>query len=329
MTLLRGQALAIFDIGSNAVRLTGYRLDDDGPTQILKKRELCEMGRPHDRPDYLYPEGVARAQKTITHYCDLIRDAKFGFSGVVAVATEAVRSARDGQDFVRHVQNTNGLQVRILSEQEEGILGAAGVLRDIPDADGIVADLGGGSLQLTRVHSGRTHETKSFPLGGLRLFGARNELDTYIDQHLKNLPAPLAQTDTLYVIGSWRGFAELYQQRRGVHDRDLRGVEMEPDMISALVDWLFSEPPHVMQDILMNDYGFEKSRAELMPYGGHLLRRVIDLVAAKIVIVSSSGVRDGILQAVIDGEMALDPLPQPPNLKPAAKVPVATPKQTT
>lgn len=310
MRLMPGQAVAIFDIGSNAVRLTGYRLNADGRTeQILKKRELCEMARPHDRAHYLYPPGVAWAHKTIAQYCDLVRDPKFAFTGVVAVATEAVRRALDGPDFTAKVRNDTGLNIHVLSENEEGIFGARGVLRDIPDADGLVADLGGGSMQLTRVQEGQTFDTQSFPLGGLRLLGARDHLHDYIEAHLRDLIKSLHSARTLYVVGSWRAFADLYQQRAGIRERNLHGVIMSPDRVAALTDWLFHDSPDVLQKILTDDYGFESSRAELLPLGGYLLRHLITMLAVSDVIVSSSGIRDGILEAIINGQIDMTPLP--------------------
>lgn len=301
--------VAIFDIGSNAVRLTAHRISAGRAEQVIKEVTLCEMGRPHARTGYLYPEGVKRAYSTLQHYSRMIRDPRHPCTGVVAVATDAIRRATDGPEFMRRVHDDFGINIRILSEEEEGRFGAHGVLLKIPGADGIVADMGGGSLQLTRVGNGAVGTTCSRPLGALRLLAVHDQLDAEIDRQLADIPDDLRESDTLYVIGgSWRSLAKLYLARAQLTTKDVQGVELAPDKIRSIATALLTPPVQLGQATLMADYGVEKSRAELMPFAAHLLVRLIDMLGADRIVVSTAGVRDGILQAVIDGQLPPDPL---------------------
>ena len=94
---------------------------------------------------------------------------KLGVTVHEAVATAAARDAANGPDFVRRAEAAWGAPVRVLSGKEEAHFAAQGVIAAIPDADGLAADLGGGSLDMAMVKSGRTGEPCSLPFGPLRL----------------------------------------------------------------------------------------------------------------------------------------------------------------
>ena len=306
--------VAVFDIGSNAVRLTVYRTAaQQGIETLIKQVELCEMGRAHSKPGYLYPQGADRAIKAIDRYCQTIRAPQTKCDGVVAVATEAIRSAQDGPDFIRNIQQKFGLNVRILNEEDEGKFGARGVLYENPQANGIVADLGGGSMQLTRVQNGEIHDTCSMPLGTLKMIAHTDSIDGYIDQQFGKILPSLAAADNLYIIGgSWRSLAKLYTTRAGGDPRDVDGMSLDPDKIRSLTGWLHASPAPDIHRQLTQDYHLEKSRAEGLPFAAHLLVRLIDRLDAQNLTVSSAGVRDGILQSVISGAITPDPVPMPP-----------------
>ena len=304
------QTIAVFDVGSNAVRLTIYRARLYGAPVILAKAvELCELGRQHAGGNTLYPQGREKTIETLGRYCQMIRSPQYGCTGYVAVATEAIRRAEDGAEFVDMIREKFGLTVRILSDDEEGIYGAHGVLSDLPDADGLVADLGGGSLQISRITHGRAHETFSMKLGTLCLLGAGDSYQEMFQAAAVSLPAGFSRTDTLYIIGgSWRSFAKLYLMRAGEDPREVQGIHLDPDKIRAISGWLLDDMEHICQT-LQTDYHMEHGRAESMSQAAFLLTYIVDLVGAKTVIVSSAGLRDGLLQAVLAGTIAIDSIP--------------------
>jgi exopolyphosphatase/guanosine-5'-triphosphate,3'-diphosphate pyrophosphatase len=131
------------------------------------------------------------------------------------IATAAVREAANGRKFVARAREEAGLTVEILSGEEEGRAAGLGVLSAIAQADGIVADLGGGSLELARVKGGAVHEVVSLPLGVLRLGAIRAKgkgaLDKYVAKALKDSGWTKVESGLpLYLVGgSWRALAHL------------------------------------------------------------------------------------------------------------------------
>ena len=129
------------------------------------------------------------------------------------VATAAVRDAVDGADFVREVERI-GFHCEVLSAEQEAELAGEGVLSGIPEADGIVGDLGGGSLELVEVADGKAGGGISLPLGVLRLDpspGGEREARKLLKAALKNSPIKeRARGRTFYMVGgSWRALARI------------------------------------------------------------------------------------------------------------------------
>src|SRR6185503_13280820 len=138
------EPVGIIDIGSNSVRLVVYAGALRVPAPIFNEKVLAGLKR----------------FKLLMRYM-AVKETR-------VLATAAVREAEDGAEFVREIRRT-GLDCEVLSAEEEAWLAGEGVLSAIPDADGIVGDLGGGSLELVQVADGAASHGLSLPLGVLRL----------------------------------------------------------------------------------------------------------------------------------------------------------------
>ena len=157
---------AIIDIGSNSVRLVIY----DGPRRIpfilFNEKVMAGLGAALGRTGRIEPEAMERGLRALSRFTRLCRE--MAVDTVRCVATAAVRDATNGQDFIARARAI-GLTVELLSGSQEAVAAAQGVLSGMPGADGIVGDLGGGSLELARIRDGAVHQAISLPLGVLRL----------------------------------------------------------------------------------------------------------------------------------------------------------------
>ncbi|MBU0657248.1 MAG: Ppx/GppA family phosphatase, partial [Alphaproteobacteria bacterium] len=156
---------AIIDIGSNSVRLVVY----DGPRRIpfilFNEKVMAGLGAALARTGQIEPEPMERGLRAAERFAHLCRQMKV--ADIRCVATAAVRDATNGPEFIARAA-AMGLTVELLSGRQEAVGAAMGVLSGIPHADGIVGDLGGGSLELARIRDGQVHDTISLPLGVLR-----------------------------------------------------------------------------------------------------------------------------------------------------------------
>src|SRR5579862_7423734 len=186
----RSNPFAVVDIGSNSIRLVIYESFSRTPAVIHNEKAICAIGRDMVTRRRLHDEGMRLALESLARFRILADAHRVELRD--AVATAAARDAVNGQEFVRRAEAVWGGPIRILSGEEEARLAAHGVLAGIPAADGLVADLGGGCLDMVTVRSGRTGDALTLPFGPLRLLdAARGDSDharELVRAGLKSLP---------------------------------------------------------------------------------------------------------------------------------------------
>src|SRR5689334_17188199 len=133
--------VAVIDIGSNSLRLVVYDRIDPAPIPLFNEKVLCGLGRGLGTTGRLNPEGVVLALATLQRFVALARS--IGVRRLDVIATAAVRDATDGPDFAARVEKSCGIRIAVLDGESEGRLSALRVLAGIPDADGLMGDMGG------------------------------------------------------------------------------------------------------------------------------------------------------------------------------------------
>ena len=177
---------AIIDIGSNSVRLVVY----DGPRRIpfilFNEKVMAGLGASLGKTGRIEPDAMERGLRAVGRFAHLCRE--MDVQDLRCVATAAVRDAANGEEFILRAR-AMGLTVELLSGAQEAIAASYGVLSGIPGADGVVGDLGGGSLELARIKDGAVHQTISLPLGVLRLPQIRAKGASVLERLVKKMLA--------------------------------------------------------------------------------------------------------------------------------------------
>src|SRR5258708_55908 len=162
-----GPPVAVIDIGSNSVRLVVYEGLTRSLTPIFNEKVLAGLGREVLTTGLLAADAVDKALAALTRFralCDAMSVGK-----VLAIATAACRDARNGPAFIVQAAKACGAPIDVLSGKREAELSALGIISGFHKPDGIVGDLGGGSLELTDVRGHRAQSGGTPPLGGLAL----------------------------------------------------------------------------------------------------------------------------------------------------------------
>src|SRR5579864_5780696 len=173
--MISPERIAVIDIGSNSLRLVVFERLNATLLPLLNEKVMCGLGRGIARTGRLNRDGVELAYANLQRFVALARALEVDH--LMAIATAAVREASDGHEFAAEIERQCSIPVRIVDGAEEARLSAAGVLAGIPGADGVVGDLGGGSVELVRIDGSRPREHGataigegiSLPLGPLRL----------------------------------------------------------------------------------------------------------------------------------------------------------------
>lgn len=202
---------AIIDIGSNSIRLVVYGGPPRIPTTLFNEKVMAGLGRGLDATGAIDAKAIDAAGRALARFKRLAD--VMNVDRLRTVATAAVRDASNGGDLLARAEAL-GLEVELLTGEQEAEAAALGVLSAIPLADGIVGDLGGGSLELTRIAGGRVLDRASFPLGVLRIAPLRAQkgaLDKLVSAQLAKAPWLKAATGLPFYLvgGSWRGLARV------------------------------------------------------------------------------------------------------------------------
>ncbi|HEX2818281.1 MAG TPA: Ppx/GppA family phosphatase, partial [Phenylobacterium sp.] len=256
---------AVIDVGSNSVRLVIYRLDGRAIWTVYNEKALAGLGRDLPSTGRLSPEGVEVALTAIRRFRALLDGWRA--EDVTAAATAAVREAADGPAFLKRVREETGLTVRILTGEEEARYAALGVIAGQPDAQGVVGDLGGSSLELVRLGAATSpEEGATLPLGPFAL-GAPRTLDTDRTRRIiESALAPHAErfaTRHFHAVGgAWRNLA-LFQME--LADYPLH-VAHQYEMSRADALEVARLVARQSRNSLERMQGLSKKRIETLPY---------------------------------------------------------------
>jgi len=289
---------AIIDIGSNTVRLVVYGGTMRAPTVLLNEKVTAKLGREIATTGRLADEAIALALRGLKRFVLLLADLRV--SDVETVATAAVRDAANGPEFVEQLR-VIGLNPRVISGEEEALLSAHGVIGAFPDARGIVADLGGGSLELVRVAAGQTDSASTLPLGTLRLpdyrKDGRAEMKKALDKAIRKggwdlAGNPAAANGALYLVGgTWRAMAVYAMAARSYPLSDPHGFEIDATAAQELAESLASSD----SEAIKGRERISSMRAEKLPDAAVLLQALLTQLAPEKVVFSSWGLREGLL----------------------------------
>jgi len=302
-------AIAIVDIGSNSVRLVIYESLSRTPAVVHNEKAICAIGRNMVSSGRLSEEGIRSALEALARY-RMLADAHH-VEIREAVATAAARDAPNGRELIRRAEAAWGAPIRILSGEEEARIAAEGVIAGIPDAHGLAADLGGGSLDMVPVNTGNTGQPLTFPFGPLRLVDlakgdceeARRIVEKALakEESLRNIGG-----GTLYAVGgAWRSFARLDMDERHYPLHVLHHYEIPRGRALKLAKIIAQMSRKQLERIRI----VSRRRAEALPYGAIVLERLLMVTGLQRVVISAYGLREGILHMRLTRqERAKDPL---------------------
>jgi exopolyphosphatase / guanosine-5'-triphosphate,3'-diphosphate pyrophosphatase len=300
--------IAIIDIGSNSVRLVVYGGPARAPVSLYNEKVMAGLGRSLAKDGTLAKDAVEEALLALGRFYHLI--GLMAVPKVRVVATAAVRDAKNAAEFLRRVRDI-GIDVEILSGDEEAVAAGMGVISGWPNADGVVGDLGGGSLELVRVKAGRVRERISLPLGVLRLAALRGGGDAAFERDVGKMLAPHTwlrdvQGLPFYMVGgSWRSLARLHIHRTGYGMPVLSNYTMPPGAAEQLVSMTAKLDKAAIKEIPT----LSSARLPMLDGSAVMLALIVKLLKPDSLITCAYGLREGLLFGGLSAEeRQLDPL---------------------
>lgn len=305
----RHKPVGVIDIGSNSVRLVVYSGVMRTPVPIYNEKSTCGLGRDLETTGKLSPEGVEKALRALKRFTVLAEG--MGLDRLDVLGTAAVRDAKDGQDFVSVVKKQTGLEINVLSGKQEARRSAYGVLCGIPDADGMVADLGGGSLELVDVRKGESANHATMPLGILRLAVASENdpkkalkvINGYLDK--EKWIAGVKGRSVYAVGGAWRALARVCIAHMNYPLHVLDNFTLTRQQAVSLFGLIAHLSPQTLQKIR----GVDKGRLQTLPLAATVLERLLEIAQPDNIVFSIYGMREGQFYRDLPADLkAVDPV---------------------
>lgn len=302
-----GERRAVIDIGSNTVRLVVYDGPQRAPRTMWNEKVAARLGRDLATTGRIPEEASDQALAALARFALLAQELEV--RDVQTVATAASRDAENGAEFLDRVREL-GLDPRLLGGEDEAIASAYGVIGAFPGARGVVADLGGGSLELVAVEDEACHDGASLPLGTLRLpaLAAKGEeaFRRAVGAALETAGWAAAHPGPLYMVGgTWRALAAYAMRGADYPLTDPHAFRLEVDEADRIARKIAKADPAKLAEI----DGIGAMRAESLPDAAAMLRVMLGRLAPEALVFSSWGLREGLLHARLDPlERAKDPL---------------------
>jgi len=296
----RQSSVAVIDIGSNSVRLVVYESMTRSLVTLFNEKTLCGLGREVQTTGLLAPDAVAKALTSLRRFRALCRVMKVG--RVYAIATAACRDATNGPDFIAKAERICGVKIEILSGPREAKLSALGVISGIHKPDGIVGDLGGGSLELIDVQGNRVRSGVTLPLGSLALQDLSHKSLKRAERIVRNDLSDVAQLKagrarTFYAVGgTWRALARIHIVQSGYPLRVMHGYSIPaPDALDFARRLRRLAAANMLADIEV----VADARRPLLTYAALVLEYIIRVAKPKTIVFSTFGVREGLLYSML------------------------------
>jgi len=296
------ERVAVIDMGSNSFRLVVFQYEPGSWWSLADEiREATRVSAGMGEKAVLQPEPMDRALHTAAVFSSFLRAS--GVEDVVAVATSAIREAANRDELLDAIRERTGLEVRVISGAEEAWYGYLAMANSLTLTDGFGIDLGGGSVELTRIADRRLEEAKSVRLGSVRVseafLGGEKTTGKQVEALRKHV------TRTLSEVGWWEGgevqrlagiggtirnLATAAQKRLELPDVDVQGFLLTRDVLEELIELLASKKVGKRGSVP----GIKPDRGDVILGGALVLAGAMEHGGFDAVEVIEAGLREGV-----------------------------------
>jgi exopolyphosphatase/guanosine-5'-triphosphate,3'-diphosphate pyrophosphatase len=296
------RSLAVIDLGSNSFRLVVFSSADGWWKRTDEIHETVRIGAGLEATGDLQPEPVERALETLEMYAHFLRATSV--DEVRPVATSAIRDAGNREAVLGAAKERSGLEIEVLSTADEAYYGYLAAVNSTAISDGVVLDLGGGSMQLTRVEGRDAREMRSWPLGAVRMTERFLAKDPPKPKHLRALrdhvAEALADVDWLGggghlvgIGGTTRNLAAAAELHAGLPSFGVQGFGLRRDALDGLVERLAELPAEERGKIP----GIKSGRGDLILAGAMVVQGVMEAGGFDVLETTEAGLREGVFFA--------------------------------
>lgn len=305
--------VSVIDLGFNSLKLVSYEVDQDNSFVVFDQKSVAaRLGEGLSQTGFLGNDPMHRAIYGLKFFKEVNE-----FNGVrqsLPVATSAVREAANSKQFLNSTFSETGFRFRVLSGKEEALYSFTGAARALDLSEILFFDIGGGSVEFVYSRDSKVRKILSLPLGGLRLTQQYGESDSSFKEKawdkmgkriLELLPSvdELSMTKNATLVGvggNLRALARWDQDIRNYPFDKLHNYSLKRESIESMTKELSNLSANEIADIGV----IGKERAQTLAAGALVVKLIMRKLGFRRLIVSTHGLRDGILASFLDDPVA-------------------------
>jgi exopolyphosphatase/guanosine-5'-triphosphate,3'-diphosphate pyrophosphatase len=291
--------LAVIDVGSNSFRLVVFTSTEHWWKRTDEIHEPVRVGEGLDATGELQPEPMERALETLELYAHFCRAT--AIDRIRPVATSAIRDAGNQAEFLRLAKQRSGLDIQVLTGEQEAYYGYLAAVNSTTVADGLVLDLGGGSMQLTRVRAREQAQARSWPLGAVRMTerffnGGRAKgkqiraLREHVASALEAAPWIADGGGLAGIGGTVRNLAAAAQLAADLPSYGIQGFRITRSALGELIDEFAEMTPAERGKVA----GIKSERGDLILAGALVIEAVMEAGGFADLEATEAGLREGV-----------------------------------
>ncbi|WP_301859967.1 Ppx/GppA phosphatase family protein [uncultured Megasphaera sp.] len=295
------EKLAIIDMGSNSIRFVVLQIADNKSYSLsYQEKESIRLGQGLNQTGELGEDGMQRALTCLKVYKHIME--VMDITNCIAVATAAVRSAGNGDAFLKRIYAETGITMTVITGEREAYLGYLGVINTIALDNFLIFDLGGASVEFTLVHDGEPVHSVSIPLGAVTMtekFSLGSTIDPEkLQDCLKYIRKKISAVDWLKdtnlplvgIGGTARNFAKMDQRATNYEMAKIHNYILHLENFEYLYDQITTRTSANRRKIA----GLSSERTDLIVAGAAVIKTIFDVVGSQSLVVSGCGLREGL-----------------------------------
>lgn len=294
----------VIDIGSNTIRLSIYKVEDEQITPLFHKKEVAGLAGYVDKQGNLSKRGIQKASTVLNEFNNVVKIV--GIKEVYPFATASLRNINNTEEALDEINSNTGLAIEVLSGSEEAILGYQGASLHHPIEEGILVDIGGGSTELVFYIDHQIREALSIPIGSLNAYtryvtnlipapAERKSIEAAINRELKAALTMKAYKNlpVIYGVGGTvRGTAKLNNE---MFNLPTQNKNISVENLQEILDTLGKDRRETLHTIVR----VIPDRIHTIIPGMCILQSIAQHFQSSSITVSESGVREGYLSRVL------------------------------
>lgn len=308
-----GKPIAVMDLGTNTFHLLIAEGNPNNPNILFQTTNPVKLGEGGINKGLILPAAYERGVKAMQQFSEEI--IKHDVKQVKAIATSALRSAGNGQQFINEVKSKTGIQIETINGDEEADYIYNGVKAGgcLSQQNSLIIDIGGGSVEFILGNENEILWKQSFEIGAARLMDkfhqvdpipaeAIDELNAYLEKRLAAMFTALSSyhvNDMIGSSGAFETFAEVIEAKKGnlfdIHT--IKHYLFDTDELLGVTDKLIKSSHEERK----NTKSIIPVRVDMIVVASLVTRFVMDKLNIYSVALSTNSLKEGVAAAMLAG----------------------------